>query len=115
MAHYRRTVGAATLLNTAISVGEGSIAFYSGSVSVLVDSVHNLSDELALVCIYFAFFLPGYLGKQSQRTANFLNSAGLIAISGALVWEAIQRLLHPVAVGGLLPAVTGLAAAVANW
>ncbi len=36
MAHHRRTIGAATLLNTAISVGEGCIAFYSESLSVLV-------------------------------------------------------------------------------
>ena len=49
MAHYRRTIGAATLVNTAITVGEGCTAFWSGSLSVLVDSVHNLSDELALV------------------------------------------------------------------
>jgi cobalt-zinc-cadmium efflux system protein len=65
--------------------------------------------------LYLAFFLPGYLGRQSQRTANFLNSAGLIAISAGLVWEAIDRLLHPSAVRGLVPVVTGLAAAVANW
>jgi cobalt-zinc-cadmium efflux system protein len=114
MAHHRRTVGAATLLNTAISVGEGCAAFYSGSLSVLVDCVHNLSDELALVCLYLAFFLPGYLGQQSQRTANFLNSAGLVALSGALAWEAIRRLLDPVSVTGLVPMATGLAAAAAN-
>jgi len=86
-----------------------------GSLSLLVDSVHNLSDELALICLYLAFFLPGYLGRQSQRTANFLNSAGLIAISAGLVWEAIGRLLHPTAVRGLVPLITGLAAAAANW
>ena len=115
MAHYRRTVGAATLLNTAISVGEGCAAFYSGSLSVLVDSVHNLSDELALVCLYLAFFLPGYLGQQSQRTANLLNSAGLIAVSVAVAWEAIQRTLHPAPVPAMVPVIAGLAAAAANW
>jgi len=115
MAHYRRTVGAATLLNTAISVGEACAALYSGSLSLLVDSVHNLSDELALICLYLAFFLPGYLGRQSQRTANFLNSGGLIAISVGLVWEAIERLFHPAPVRGLVPIITGLVAAAANW
>jgi Co/Zn/Cd efflux system component len=115
MAHYRRTVGAATLLNTVIFVGEACAALYSGSLSLLVDSVHNLSDELALICLYLAFFLPGYLGRQSQRTANFLNSAGLIAISVGLVWEAIERLFHPAPVRGLVPVITGLAAAAANW
>jgi cobalt-zinc-cadmium efflux system protein len=78
MAHYRPTIGAATFLNGAISVGEGRVAFFSGSLSLLVDSVHNLADELAFVCLYLAFFLPGYLGRQSRRTANVLASAGLI-------------------------------------
>ena len=115
MAHHRRKVGAATLVNTVISVGEGWVALYSGSLSLLVDSVHNLSDELALICLYLAFFLPGYLGRQSQRTANFQNSAGLIAVSAGLIWEAVERILHPAPVRGLIPAVTGIAAAGANW
>jgi cobalt-zinc-cadmium efflux system protein len=115
MAHHRRTIGAATLLNTAISVGECGAAIYSGSLSVLVDSVHNLSDELALVCLYLAFYLPGRLGRQSQRTANFLNSGGLIAVSAGLVWQASERLVHPVAVTAMVPILAGLGAAVANW
>jgi len=114
MAHHRRKVGAATLVNTVISVGEGCVALYSGSLSLLVDSVHNLSDELALICLYLAFFLPGYLGRQSQRTANFLNSAGLIAVSAGLMWQAVERILHPVPVRGLIPVVAGIAAAGAN-
>ncbi len=115
MAHYRRKVGAATLLNTVISAGEACAALYCGSLSLFVDSVHNLSDELALICLYLAFLLPGYLGRQSQRTANFLNSAGLIAISAGLAWDAMERLLHPVPVRGLVAVVTGLTAAAANW
>ena len=36
------------MLNTAVSFGEVGAAVYSGSLSLLVDSAHNLSDELAL-------------------------------------------------------------------
>jgi len=115
VAHYRRKVGAATLLNTAISVGEAAVALSSGSVSLLVDSVHNFSDELALVCLYLAFFLPGFLGRDSQRVANFLNSFGLLAISVGLAGEAIARVVHPAPVQGWIPVVAGMAAAVANW
>jgi Co/Zn/Cd efflux system component len=77
--------------------------------------VHNLADELALACLYLAFFLPGHLGRQSQRTANVLNSVGLIGLGCALAWQAIQRVRHPLPVLGLAPMVAGLAAAVANW
>jgi Co/Zn/Cd efflux system component len=115
MAHHRRKVGAATVLNTAISLGEACAALHSGSLSLLVDSVHNLSDELALVCLYLAFFLPGYLGRHSQRTANILNSAGLMAISTGLAWEAVARLAHPAPVQGVVPIAAGLAAAGGNW
>ena len=115
MAHYRGRIGSATLLNTAISLIEGVAALCSGSLSLLVDSVHNLSDELALVCLYVAFFLPGRLGRHSQRIANLLNSAELEAISSGLAWRAMQRLTHPTAIHGVVPIVVGLAAAAANW
>jgi Co/Zn/Cd efflux system component len=115
MAHHRRTVGAAAALNTAISIGEAAAASYSGSLSLLADSIHNLSDELALVFLYGAFFLPGYLGKQSQRTANFLNSVGLLVLGTGLIWEAIGRLRQPSPLWGAVPMIAGLAAAAANW
>jgi cobalt-zinc-cadmium efflux system protein len=115
LAHHKGKIGSATLLNTAISLVEGAAALYSGSLSLLVDSVHNISDELALVCLYLAFVLPGRLGRHSQRTANLLNSAGLVAISSGLAWSAIHRLSHPTVVRGAVPIVVGLAAAAANW
>jgi cation efflux family protein len=80
MSHFRRAVGAAATLNTVITVGEAAAGLYSHSLSLLLDSAHNFSDELALVCLYLAFFLPPYLGRQSQRTANVLNSLGLIIL-----------------------------------
>ena len=95
MAHHRRAIGAATVLNGAISVGEGLVAFASGSLSLFVDSVHNLADELALISLYLAFFLPGYLGRQSQRTANLLNSAELIGIGCGLAWQRSNGCFTP--------------------
>src|SRR5206468_1285029 len=37
------------------------------------------------------------------------------AISGGLVWQATERLVHPVAIPGLLPVIAGVLAAAANW
>ncbi|HTO73982.1 MAG TPA: cation transporter [Gemmatimonadales bacterium] len=115
MSHFRRAVGLAVALNTSIFVGEGLAAWRSHSLSLLTDSVHNFSDELALIGLYGAFLLPGLLSRNSQRVANLLNSVGLIALSAVLAWKAVGRLSHPVVVSGALPIAVGLAAAAANW
>ena len=39
-----------------------------------MDSVHNLSDELALVFLYLAFALPLGLSRNLLRSANVFNS-----------------------------------------
>jgi len=115
MAHYRKPLAAAVALNTAIFVVEAIAGFQSESLSLITDSVHNLSDELALVFLYLAFVLPLGVSRNLIRSANFFNSIGLVAVSGLLLWQAVERVLHPAAVLGLVPIVVGLAAAVANW
>ena len=57
MAHYRKAVAAAVAVNTGIFVVEAVAGFRAHSLSLLMDSVHNLSDEMALVFIYLAFIL----------------------------------------------------------
>ena len=54
------------------------------------------------------------LSRHLQRSANLLNSVGLIAVSGLMVWQAIDRLISPTAVLGYLPLVVGILAAVGN-
>ena len=49
MAHYRRPLAAAAALNTAIFVVEAVAGFKADSLSLIMDSVHNLSDERARV------------------------------------------------------------------
>lgn len=115
MAHFRRAVGAALVLNTGLSVAEAAAGVRAQSLSLLMDSIHNCSDELALLCLYLAFYLPGYLGRHSQRTANALNSFGLISLSAVMIWQGIERLLHPRPVQALMPVLIGLAAAAANF
>jgi cation diffusion facilitator family transporter len=115
MAHHRKAMAAAVALNTAISVVEAVAGYKAGSLSLLMDSVHNLSDELALVALYLAFVLSQGVSRHLLRTANIFNSAGLIAVSGLLLWQAAERLMHPAPVYGVIVIVTGLLAAAANW
>lgn len=115
MSHHRRAVGNAVLLNTAISAVEAVAGFEAHSLSLLTDSVHNLSDELALVALWLAFFVARGPSRTLLRTANIFNSVGLIAVSAVLLWQTVERFLHPVPVQGVVPIVVGLSAAAANW
>jgi cation diffusion facilitator family transporter len=115
MAHYRKPLGAAAALSAAIFVVEGIAGLRSGSLSLLMDSVHNLSDEMALVLLYLAFVLSQGVSRNLLRAANFFNSVGLIAVSALLLWQAVERVLQPTPVAGAVPVVIGLAAAAANW
>jgi cation diffusion facilitator family transporter len=80
-----------------------------------MDSAHNLSDELALVCLYAAFLVTRGPSQRLLRAGNLFNSVGLIAVSGLLLWQAGERLFNPVPVQGVVPMIVGLAAAAANW
>lgn len=114
MSHYRKAVGAALALNTAISAVEAIAGFSVNSLSLVMDSAHNLSDELALAALWLAFFVPRGPSRGLLRSANIFNSVGLIAVSAVLLWQAADRFLHPVPVEGWVPIIVGLAAAVAN-
>jgi cobalt-zinc-cadmium efflux system protein len=115
MAHFRRQVGAAAALNTVIFVVEAVAGVQAKSLSLVMDSVHNLSDQMALVFLYLAFVLSSGLSRNLVRSANLFNSVGLIAVSALLLWQAVDRVAHPVPVTGIVPIAVGLAAALGNW
>jgi cobalt-zinc-cadmium efflux system protein len=115
MAHHRGAVAAAAALNTGIFVAEAIAGYQADSLSLLMDSVHNLSDELALVALWLAFILSKGPSRTLLQSANVFNSLGLIGVSGLLLWEAIERFINPVPVQGIVPVIVGLAAAAANW
>jgi cobalt-zinc-cadmium efflux system protein len=115
MAHVRKPLATASILNAVIFIGEGIAGYRAESMSLMMDAIHNFSDELALVCLYLAYVLTVKLSKNLQRFANVLNSIGLIFISALLVVQAIHRLLHPVPILAFFPAIAGLLAALGNW
>jgi len=115
MAHLRRPLTVAFGLNTAVLAVETVGGVESNSLSLMTDAVHNLSDELALAFLLLAYTLRAGLSSHFLRSANIFNSVGLLVISGVLVWQAIERLIHPQPVLGLVPIVAGLFAAAGNW
>jgi cobalt-zinc-cadmium efflux system protein len=94
---------------------EGVAGTRAHSLSLLMDGVHNFSDELALLSLLAAYVFSTSLSRGLQRIANLLNSLGLIAISAVILWQAVGRLLDPLPVIGWLPATVGLLATAGNW
>src|SRR6266700_7744959 len=78
----------------------------SGSLALLSDAVHNLTDALALVFTWFAFYLQSKPANQVKtygyhRTgvlAAFVNAVTLVALSVWIFYEGIQRLIQPLPV-----------------
>jgi cation diffusion facilitator family transporter len=81
----------------------------SGSVALLADTIHNLSDALTAIPLWIAFALGrrpatrrytyGY-GRAEDLAGLFV--LAMIALSAVVAgWEAIDRLLNPHPVSGL--------------
>ncbi|ALC10029.1 cation diffusion facilitator family transporter [Lactiplantibacillus plantarum] len=90
-------------LNTAFIVLEAGYGFASGSLALVADAGHNLSDVLGLLISWLAIWLGqksandkytyGY--KSSSILAALFNAVFLLVAIGAISVEAIQRLSNP--------------------
>jgi cation diffusion facilitator family transporter len=115
MAHRRPPLVLALGLNTAALVAELAAGVRGNSLSLIMDGVHNVSDEVALAFLVLAYTLPAGLSANALLSANVFNSIGLLGISGFLVWQAVERLGQPPAILGVVPVTAGLVAAAGNW
>jgi cobalt-zinc-cadmium efflux system protein len=115
MSHRRPPLMRALQLNTVVLVVEIAAGIGSNSFSLIMDGIHNLSDEVALVLLVLAYSLRAGLSGKLLRHANLFNSVGLLVISVFLILRVVERLSHPVEVFGLVPIVAGLIGALANW
>jgi len=93
------------VLNIIITVAQIIGGFISGSLALLSDAVHNLSDVISLIISYAANLLArkkkktkestfGY--KRAEILAAFINAISLIVIAVFLGIEAIERFRTPV-------------------
>jgi cation diffusion facilitator family transporter len=115
MSHRRLPLMRALQLNTAVMVVEIAAGIGANSFSLVMDGIHNLSDEVALVLLVLAYSLRTGLSGKLLRFANLFNSVGLLAICAFLIWRVVERLASPVEVIGVVPIIAGLIGAAANW
>lgn len=109
-------------LNVAFVAAECIAGLWYGSIGLLSDAGHNLSDVAGLVLALVAFRLArrrptarytyGY--KKSTVLISLLNSLLLLLAAAAIVVESILRLRHPVPIVGAAVAWTAGAGVAIN-
>ncbi|MDR5737763.1 MULTISPECIES: cation diffusion facilitator family transporter [unclassified Caballeronia] len=104
-----RTFAIAVGLNVLIVIVQAVYGVIAHSTALLADAGHNLSDVLGLLLAWGAVWLGARrpsarytfgLGS-SSILASLANAALLLFACGAIVLEAVQRLLNPAPVAGL--------------
>jgi cobalt-zinc-cadmium efflux system protein len=108
-------------LNAIITITEIVGGILSGSLALLSDSFHNLSDTASILLSYIARKISkkpknskySYGYKRYETLAAFINLLFLFGVSGYLIYEGIEKLLKPAQINGTLMlwiATIGLAA-----
>jgi cobalt-zinc-cadmium efflux system protein len=95
------------VLNVVITLAQIIGGVISGSLALLSDALHNLSDVISLLISYIANVLArkkasagrtfGY--KRAEIIAAFVNSATLIIVAVFLIKEAVERFFNPETIG----------------
>jgi cobalt-zinc-cadmium efflux system protein len=94
----------------------------SGSLALLSDAVHNLSDTIAVAMSYLAWRISqkprnikrtfGY--KRAEILSAFINSAVLMAVLSILLFEAVKRFQSPETIDSTLMIIIAVIGLVAN-
>lgn len=117
--HEHRPYGWALLLTLSFAVVEAITGWWSGSLALLSDAGHMLTDSLSLLLAGVATWLAqrppserhSYGLARLEILAALVNSLFMLAIVAGIAYEAIDRYLHPMPVNGaavMLVALIGL-------
>ncbi|HHV80159.1 MAG TPA: cation diffusion facilitator family transporter [bacterium] len=112
-----------TVLNFSITAAEMIGGMISGSLSLISDALHNLSDGVAILISYLALKISqrdnnerltfGY--KRVEILSALFNSVVLLAISISLFREAYIKIKDPQPIDGLLMIIVALIGLLANF
>jgi cobalt-zinc-cadmium efflux system protein len=106
---FDRAFAIGIALNAAFVVVEAIYGYASGSMALVADAGHNLSDVLGLLAAWTAAILSKraptprftYGLKGSSILAALFNAVFLLVAVGAIAWEAVLRLVNPEPVAGV--------------
>lgn len=102
------------VLNTTFTVIEFTFGILTGSLALIADASHNLTDTLTLTVSFIANKLARRKANDSKTfgygratiLAALINASLMLGVAGFIVFEAIQRLGQPHSIeGGIVAAV----------
>src|SRR6185436_10491250 len=101
-----RAFAISVVLNSAFVAIEAGVGLWTGSLSLLADAGHNLSDVLTLLLAWGAAVLARrapagrrtYGMRKATILASLANAVLLLVAVGAIATEAVHRLMDPQAV-----------------
>ncbi|WP_095012937.1 cation diffusion facilitator family transporter [Tsuneonella mangrovi] len=107
-ASFGRAFAIGIVLNTAFVIVEAAYGFMAGSMALVADAGHNLSDVLSLALAWIAAVLatrsPGgrftYGFKSSTILAALANAGLLLVAIAGIAFETVDRMAQPPAVEG---------------
>ncbi len=105
---YNRAFAIGVALNAGYIAVEAVFGIMAGSLALLADAGHNLSDVLGLLLAWGANYLVQrrptvrhtYGWRKSSILAALMNAVILLAAMGGIAWEGIRRLSDPSPVAG---------------
>ena len=116
-ADFDRAFAIGICLNLSYIAAEAAAGLLAGSLALLADAGHNLSDVLGLALAWGAAVLarrtPSHRFTYGFRSSSILAALGnaiiLLVVTGGLAWEAVSRLSNPAPVeGGIVAWVAGI-------
>jgi cobalt-zinc-cadmium efflux system protein len=118
----RRVLSGALALILAFMAAEVIVGFAAGSLALITDAAHMLTDAaaiaLALIAIRLAARPPAggftYGLKRVEILSAQANGITLLLLAAYFVYEAVNRMIHPPDVEGALVLITGVAGIVVN-
>ncbi|HAH23424.1 MAG TPA: cation transporter [Prolixibacteraceae bacterium] len=120
--HTSRNLAITVILNGIITIAQFIGGIVSGSLALMSDALHNLSDVISVILAYMAHRIGlkpqtiqstfGY--KRAEILAAFFNAITLIVISVYLLFEAGKRFLNPKEVDYLWMLSLGILGFLAN-
>jgi len=114
-------LGVALGMTLLFAVIEAVTGFISNSLALISDAGHMVTDAaalgLALMAQAIASRPPSHRHSfgfvRAEALAAFVNSLAMLALVAWIVWEAVQRLMHPEAVqGGVVLVVAAIGAGI---
>lgn len=104
-----RVLSLALLLTLGFAAVEAVAGWWSGSLALLSDAGHMVTDSMALALAAVAARLSArpasethsYGLRRVETLAGFVNALAMLAVVTIIVWHAIERLMTPRAVDGL--------------